>query len=131
MNDENYNTKKLLNSSIILAAFMENKQIFFNQRNIVSIPKNNGKILHNCNTVEGSSGGPIVLVDNFRVIGIHKEYDKKNNKNVGNLFRNIIADIRSKDSLNLHIKNEIKLNNHPNEEAWDLLTPKIIKAANL
>ena len=103
MNDENYNTKKLLNSSIILAAFMENKQIFFNQRNIVSIPKNNGKFHHNFNNVEGSFGGPIVLVDNFRVIGIHKEYDKKNNKNVGNLFRNIIADIRSKDSLTFHI----------------------------
>ena len=95
VNDENYNTKKLLNSSIILAASMENKQIFFNKRNIVSIPKNNGKFLHNCNTVEGSSGGPIVLVDNFRVIGIHKGYDKKNNKNVGILFRNFIADIRS------------------------------------
>ena len=62
---------------------MENQQIYFNQRNIISTPNKQGKFLHDCNTVPGSSGGPIISVDNFNVIGIHKGYDKKHDKNVG------------------------------------------------
>ena len=78
---------------------MENQQIYFNQRNIISTPNKQGKFLHDCNTVPGSSGGPIISVDNFNVIGIHKGYDKKHDKNVGILLRNIINNIRNKNNL--------------------------------
>ena len=107
--DENIIYKKYLQSSIILPAYMENQQIFFNQRNIVSIPdKKTGRFLHTCNTIPGSSGGPIILVDNFCVIAIHKGYDNFNKKNVGVLLRNIILDIKNKEPLN--IINEKSLN---------------------
>lgn len=107
VNDENLQNIKYLNCSILLAAYMENQQIFFNQRNIISTPNQLGKFLHDCNTVPGSSGGPIISVDNFNVIGIHKGYDKKHGKNVGILLRNIINNIRNKNSL-------IKLDNNNN-----------------
>ena len=99
VNDENLQNIKYLNCSILLAAYMENQQIFFNQRNIISTPNQLGKFLHDCNTVPGSSGGPIISVDNFNVIGIHKGYDKKHDKNVGILLRNIINNIRNKNNL--------------------------------
>jgi small GTP-binding protein len=99
VNDENLQNIKYLNCSILLAAYMENQQIYFNQRNIISTPNKQGKFLHDRNTVPGSSGGPIISVDNFNVIGIHKGYDKKHDKNVGILLRNIINNIRNKNNL--------------------------------
>ena len=33
---------------------------------------NNYDIIHTCSTKEGSSGSPIILIDSFKVIGIHK-----------------------------------------------------------
>ena len=37
------------------------------------------KIFHFCNTEEGSSGGPILSLETFKVIGIHFGYSNKNN----------------------------------------------------
>ena len=112
--DKNLEHKKYLNSSIILPAYMENQQIFFNQRNMTTIPDNNGRFLHNCNTIPGASGGPIILVDDFSVIGIHKGYDTENKKNVGVLLRNITLDIQNKQPLNL--KKDKPLVNIDNKE---------------
>ena len=110
--DKNLEHKKYLNSSIILPAYMENQQIFFNQRNMITIPDNNGRFLHNCNTIPGASGGPIILVDDFSVIGIR--YDTENKKNVGVLLRNITLDIQNKQPLNL--KKDKPLVNIDNKE---------------
>ena len=33
----------------------------------------NYDIIHTCSTKEGSSGSPIILIDSFKVIWIHKE----------------------------------------------------------
>jgi len=40
-------------------------------------------IYHQCNTDKGSSGGPILSYETFKVIGIHKGADKLNNANCG------------------------------------------------
>ena len=49
------------------------------------IIKNDGEnIIHNCKTYEGSSGSPIILVENHKVIGLHKggaDLLNKNDKN--------------------------------------------------
>ena len=45
---------------------------------------------HLCSTIEGSSGSPILLLSNYKVIGIHKGNIKgniKNNMNVGILIK--------------------------------------------
>jgi len=44
------------------------------------IKVNNNEILHDCSTENGSSGGPILLLKNFKIIGIHKCYYNHVNK---------------------------------------------------
>ena len=46
----------------------------FSSNNIVDIDKNNN-IYHLCSTEGGSSGAPILNLDNLKVIGIHRGYD--------------------------------------------------------
>ena len=44
--------------------------------------KNNYYIKHNCSTQYGSSGSPIILIENSKVIGIHLQgYNIKNYNN--------------------------------------------------
>ena len=68
----------------------------------ISIDKNN-EFIHNCSTKNGSSGSPILNLNN-KVIGIHKEHIDKNNINKG-LF------------LNNAIKNFIKINYYSMKDA--------------
>ena len=56
---------------------------------------NNNKIIHRIATDSGSSGSPIVLSDNLKVIGIHsKRVDRDTSRGV--YFRNILCDIENK-----------------------------------
>ena len=56
---------------------------------------NNNKIIHRIATDSGSSGSPIVLSDNLKVIGIQSRRKDKN-KNEGIYFKNILRDIENK-----------------------------------
>jgi len=50
----------------------------------IIIKNDEENIIHNCKTYEGSSGSPIILAENHKVIGLHKgEYEipNKNDKN--------------------------------------------------
>ena len=44
------------------------------------------KIYHWCKTSEGSSGGPILNLDNHKVIGIHLGFRTKSNLNCGTII---------------------------------------------
>ena len=37
----------------------------------------NHKIIHDCMTYKGSSGSPLILAKNHKVIGLHKGKEKK------------------------------------------------------
>ena len=50
----------------------------------------NYNIVHTVSTWKGSSGSPIILLSNFKVIGIHKSYDEKINSNIGTYIKEII-----------------------------------------
>ena len=41
------------------------------------------EIHHDCSTLKGSSGGPILLLSNFKLIGIHRGYIQLLNYNIG------------------------------------------------
>ena len=100
---EDYTNKKYKNESIILPAIMENQEVELGGIGaILSAPKNGSYFLHSCNTDKGSSGGPILLVDNFNVVGIHKGYDKENDKNIGIFLYNILNDIKNKNCLKIN-----------------------------
>ena len=98
---------------------------------------------HDIDTVNCSSGSPICLKDNLRVIGIHKNsktvnekiYEKGKNsfeeinfqrkKNFGTLFKIIIKDVNNEDSFKkiISIKNEDDINFSDVEEKIDLTEP--------
>ncbi len=64
---------------------------------------NENKIIHKCNTDSGSSGSPILLLKNNKVIGVHYGSPKHNkNFNFGTLLKKPLLE---------YIKENIKLNN--------------------
>ena len=84
------------------------------------------EIFYNASTLKGSSGGPILLLKNYKLIGIHIAYAPKCNLNNGMELTEPIKKFNSK-----YQKNKIKKNKYinciickyelKNEEEFDLL----------
>ena len=69
---------------------------------IIAINSNNNfEFIHTIDTDKGSSGSPIILVGNSRVIGIHKAHVKNNKNNKGTFIGVLLKEIK-----NLSFKNE-------------------------
>ena len=80
------NGLKYENNTIYLLHYPKGREIELSVGIIKKIDNNN--IMHLCNTEFGSSGGCLVKLDNFKVIGIHKGSPKnKNEYNVGTLIK--------------------------------------------
>ena len=77
----------------------------------IKISNNNFDLVHKCNTLNGSSGGPIFNLTTNKVIGIHKGYiEKKDEKfNLGTLLKFPLNELKNK-------KNEIKMDVEVNKE---------------
>ena len=77
----------------------------------------NNKLFHSASTLPGSSGAPIFLKNNQKVIGIHKGYSKKEEKNngifIGPIF-NFFKNIQEKSKINNNIPLNISLINNNN-----------------
>ena len=79
----NYLNNSYSNESIyILNYSMDNNDIFVSYGKLLFL--RNTEILYLCNLKEGSSGSPILLTNNRKLIGIHSNNSKKYNK--GNLL---------------------------------------------
>ena len=70
---------------------------------------NEYEIMHTCNTEEGSSGAPILLLDSLKIIGIHKGCPKNDKTiNLGTLIKYPLLDFNNnKKEINNEINNEI------------------------
>ena len=82
------------------------------------------KINHYCNSVEGSSGSPILSLDNFKVIGVHYATSNKTNikLNYGTYIKYIINEFNNK------YKKEAKLLYSTNEEGkYNIFGDKFVK----
>ena len=80
------NDLKYENNTVYLLHYPKGREIELSVGVIKKIYNNN--IQHLCNTEFGSSGGCLVKLDNFKVIGIHKGSPKnKNEYNVGTLIK--------------------------------------------
>jgi len=80
------NDLKYGNNTIYILHYPRGRGIELSVGVIKKIDNNN--IKHLCNTDSGSSGGCIVKLDNFKIIGIHKGSQKnKNEYNVGTLIK--------------------------------------------
>ena len=108
MNLDDFNIKEYREASILLPSFMKSGEIETDKGHISSI--DNYHFLHTCNTDPGSSGGPIILLDNFAIIGIHKGYDKKRDQNVGIFLYNILNDMKEKKSIYKRLNNKFTKN---------------------
>ena len=86
-----YNKKEYDRRGIVIPGIKE-KEIEIPQ-GIIYYIKNEKLFFHNCNTEDGFSGGPIILINNLKIIGIHKGYEEKNKKNIGIYFKEIIGKI--------------------------------------
>ena len=102
--NKNYNNEIYDKKGIILVSIGKSKIIEIPQGIIYYIKNNNENFYHNCNTEGGFSGGPIILINNLTIIGIHKGYEKNENKNIGIYFNEIINNILNDKKE----KNEIK-----------------------
>ena len=71
---------------------------------------NDLNILHECSTNFGSSGGPILLLDSLKVIGVHKGQNRNQNFNYGTPLCKSIDEFKRKSfneiSLIIRINNE-------------------------
>lgn len=78
---------------------------------------NDQKILHLCNTDDGSSGGPIMSLKDFKVIGIHYGYYKRGNINcnVGTFFKSITKELNEYKEGSYIVQNSLNnnYNNNP------------------
>ena len=126
-------TKKLENEPIYILqypvitdgdGFIKSHKCSISYGKIVEI--NNDEIFHDCSTQGGSSGGPILLLKNYKIIGIHKGHNELINLNIGTSLKEQI------ETFNLIFTNKAIKNNYANciiceyniknnEEEFDLL----------
>ena len=120
----NYN-EQYKNESIYILNYLNGKEIFTSLGILNNIEDN--KIFHKCNTDISSSGSPIILLKNNKVIGVHNSYDKNNNFNFGMLIKKPLLEyiklnevnknkntkiVRKKIILENKIENKININNY-------------------
>ena len=104
--NNNYDNKNYNKKGIIISSIGSTKYIEIPQGIFYYIKNNNENFYHDCNTEGGFSGGPIILINNLSIIGIHKGYDKNENKNIGIYLNEIINNINKNKEYKE--KNEIK-----------------------
>ena len=99
--DDNINCQNLniqyVNKLGVIYQFPNNQDISCGEGFIEGIKKvnDNNIIIHKITTDFGSSGSPIFLSDNLKVIGIHCRRKNKDT-NIGICFKNILSDIEKK-----------------------------------
>ena len=102
---------------------MKDLHLGFDSGYIVKVEDN--KILHNCNTNPGCSGGAIIEKINNSIIGMHKG-SYQNKINIGIFIKYIINDIKNSDYFkiikndNINDLNSIKKSNGPWNKSCDV-----------
>ena len=90
------------NKTVYILHYENGKVMKYSVGNIKSISEDTFNIRHLCTTDKGSSGGPIINLLNFKVMGIHKGY-KGTNFNLGTHLRIVLNGFND-----LYNKNKLK-----------------------
>ena len=69
--------------SIVIPLIGLTKEIELPQGIIKYVKNNEDMFIHNCNTEYGYSGAPIILINNLKIMGMHKGYEPNIKKNIG------------------------------------------------
>ena len=70
---------------------------------------------HSIETDNCSSGSPVILIGNLRIIGIHKQTNRRNNNGIGTFIGEIFKELEKK-KINLNSENKINIIKNPTEE---------------
>ena len=93
---DNYNNNNYEYDDIAIIHYPNGGNMEINGGHFIQIDNNN--ILHDISTKNGSSGSPIILLlRNYKVIGIHKGYNEKKKLNSGIYIKNIIEYINKNE----------------------------------
>ena len=76
--------------SLYIIHYLEGKKVCMNLGLFERF--NEKSFFHSCNTDNGSAGGPILSLDNFKVIGVHSRKSIHLNFNIGSLINYPISD---------------------------------------
>ena len=94
-NIENPNDK-YRNKGVYILHYQKGNKSEYSLGTIKVILEDGVNIQHLCSTEEGSSGGPIINLENYKIIGIHKGYDDKHKVNLGTYLKEPIKDFNNK-----------------------------------
>ena len=111
-----YYNKNYINQSIYILNYLNGDKIMTSYGLITDIKEH--EINHNCNTDQGSSGSPILSLENNKVIGVHYGTSNKFKYNKGSLIVFAIIEfykmISERTTAIERIKNEIQfISNNP------------------
>ena len=95
----NYSIENFNKIGIYVFGIMKNRQLGFDCGFIQKFY--NFRIVHNCNTNPGCSGGPIINKNNNNIIGIHNASGKNKKYNLGIFIKSILSDIKDNNYMNL------------------------------
>ena len=123
--------------------FKGNENVFYEEKSIYLMGYPNGKkacvsyglltninesnITHTCSTENGSSGSPILNLENNKVIGIHKEGSVIYNFNLGTFLKNPLDDFYEKNGL----KKKVKKNDEENYKKNNISNLQLIPNKNI
>ena len=114
------------NNSIYLLHYPENKEVVVSYGQPPNFSES--EIKHYCSTKEGSSGSPILLINNQKLIGIHYGSSQQYGYNTGKLLIYSLIDIANKLNLSkINKKREIEKNNNKTINPINNKEEKIIK----
>jgi hypothetical protein len=98
------------NLNVYILDHKEKRELSFSPGVIKDI--NKIKLYYNCDTAPGSSGGPIINIKSFGVIGIHKGYSPTKKLNKGILIKEPIIDFYKTNINEIKRRNQNNLNNN-------------------
>ena len=125
--DENFNSNDYMKEQIFVSQYPEGKELSYSHGKIIK--KDNKFLYYNVGTRGGSSGSPIILFDNLKVIGLHLgcTHNKNDKINIGIPIELILDDINKiipkKESVN-----DLLIKIKAFEEEKNLLNKKLLIA---
>ena len=110
------------NKSIYIIHYPKGKEPKYSVDTITFIDINNISMGHFCDTMNGSSGGPILNLQTYNVLGIHKGKKTNNNWNIGRILKHPIYDFQKKylNDINQKVPNIYLKNNIINKNVKNI-----------
>ena len=94
-----YNLEEYKDKGIITIGVGKKKELLFPQGIFNFLEDKKNIFFTNCNTESGFSGGPIILVYNLKIIGIHKGYNQLRKRNIGIYMKEIIKNLKKENEI--------------------------------